>query len=372
MAVRAYLHPLGVIVGDAARRGIEGGWALPLGGDEAAFTGCEVWQRGPQGTRRDVVAAGQLPRWLDDRSPEVRHQAARLRDRLAAPCSWPEMLPRRRPLLMGVVNVTPDSFSDGGRFLEPAAAIAQALRLHAEGADIVDVGGESTRPGAGAISDDEEIRRVVPVIEALAGRGILVSIDTRKAAVMAAAAAAGARMINDISALRHDPRSLEAAGASGLPVVLMHSQGEPATMQAQPTYEIAPLDVFDHLAARVDAWTAAGLERSRLLIDPGIGFGKTLDHNLEILSRLGLYLGLGLPILLGASRKSFIGRLADGASAEDRLPGSLAAAIHGLAAGAAVLRVHDVAATQQAVAIWQALAPSPQVPLHSGTTGSAT
>ena len=372
MAIRIYLHPLGVIVGDAARHGIQGGWALPLGGEEAAFTACEVWQRGPQGTRREIMAASDLPRWLDDRSSEVRDQTARRRDRLAAPCSWPEMLPRRRPLLMGVLNVTPDSFSDGGRFLEPAAAISHGLRLHAEGADIVDVGGESTRPGAGAIAEDEEIRRVVPVIEALTGRGILVSIDTRKAAVMGAAIAAGARMINDVSALRHDPRSLEMAGASGLPVVLMHSQGEPATMQAQPTYDVAPLDVFDHLAARVDAWTAAGFERSRLLIDPGIGFGKTLDHNLEILSRLGLYLGLGVPILAGASRKSFIGRLAGGVPAEDRLPGSLAAAIHALAVGAAVLRVHDVAATQQAVAIWRAIGAAPQVSLHSGTTGSVT
>jgi dihydropteroate synthase len=372
MAVRLYLNPLGVVVGYAARRGIEEGWALRLAGDGAAFTGCEIWLRGPEGTRHDVLAAGELAGWLDDQTAEVSDQTTRWCDRLGTPCSWPEALPRRCPVLMGVVNVTPDSFSDGGRFLAPAAAIAQGLRLHAEGADVVDVGGESTRPGARAISEDEEIRRVVPVIEALAGRGILVSIDTRKARVMAAAVAAGARMINDISALRHDSKSLETAGASGLPVVLMHSQGEPATMQAQPTYEIAPLDVFDHLSGRVDAWTGAGFERARLLLDPGIGFGKTLDHNLEILSRLGLYLGLGLPILLGVSRKSFIGRLADGAAADDRLPGSLAAAVHGLAAGAAVLRVHDVAATQQAVAIWQAIASLSRNPLHSGTTGSVT
>jgi dihydropteroate synthase len=359
MAVQVYLSPLGVIAGAAARCGIDGGWALPLGDDGAAFTACEIWQRGAGGTRRDVLAAGELARWLERQPADVREQTTRWCDRLAAPSSWPAGLPERRPLIMGVVNVTPDSFSDGGRFLEPAAAIAQGLRLHAEGADIVDIGGESTRPGAVPVSAGEEIRRVVPVIEALAGRGVLVSIDTRRAAVMAAAVAAGARMINDISALRHDPESLAAAGASGLPVVLMHSQGEPATMQVQPSYAIAPLDVFDHLAGRVVAWTAAGFDRSRLLIDPGIGFGKTVEHNLEILSRLGLYLGLGLPILLGVSRKSFIGRLAGGAPAEDRLPGSLAAAVHGLAAGAAVLRVHDVAAMQQAVAIWQAMASPP-------------
>jgi dihydropteroate synthase len=359
MAIQVYLRPLGVIAGEAARRGIDGGWALPLGGDGTAFTACEIWQRGAEGTRRDVLAAGELAGWLDRRPREVREQTMRWCDRLAAPSSWPAGLPERRPLIMGVVNVTPDSFSDGGRFLDPAAAIAQGLRLHAEGADIVDIGGESTRPGAAPVTSDEEIRRVVPVIEALAGRQILVSIDTRKAAVMAAAAAAGARMINDVSALRHDPESLAAAGASGLPVVLMHSQGEPATMQVQPVYDIAALDVFDHLAERVEAWTAAGFGRSRLLIDPGIGFGKTVEHNLEILSQLGLYLGLGLPVLLGVSRKSFIGRLAGGAAAEDRLPGSLAAAVHGLAAGAAVLRVHDVAAMQQAVAIWHAVASTP-------------
>jgi dihydropteroate synthase len=354
-----YFRPLGLIWGDAAHAAVEGGWALPLGGGASAFTGCEVWQRGREGFARAILPAAQLGVWIEQQRDPLRQQAARLRERLLAPPSRPDGLPERRPLLMGVVNITPDSFSDGGEFLEPAAAIAHGLRLHAEGADIVDVGGESTRPGAGAVSADEEIRRVVPVIQALVKADVLVSIDTRKAAVMRAAIVAGAGMINDVSALRHDPEALGTAGASGLPVVLMHSQGEPATMQVQPTYELAPLDVFDHLAARVEAWTDAGYDRGRLIVDPGIGFGKTVDHNLEILSQLGLYLGLGLPILLGVSRKSFIGRLAGGAPAAERLPGSLAAALHGAAAGAAVLRVHDVAATQQAFAIWRALEPSP-------------
>ncbi len=256
---------------------------------------------------------------------------------------------------MGVVNVTPDSFSDGGLFLEPASAIAQGRRLHADGADLVDVGGESTRPGAAAVSAEEEIRRVVPVVETLAADGILISIDTRKASVMRAALAAGARMINDISALRHDPDSLHVAGESGLAVVLMHSQGEPATMQRQPTYDHALLDVFDHLEDRVRAWEEAGFRRDRLLIDPGIGFGKTITHNLEILSRLGLYLGLGLPLLLGVSRKSFIARIAGDAVVTDRLAGSLAAALHALTQGLSVVRVHDVAATRQALRVWQGL-----------------
>ena len=256
---------------------------------------------------------------------------------------------------MGVVNVTPDSFSDGGCFLEPAAAIARGRSLHAEGADIVDVGGESTRPGAAPVPVADEIGRVLPVVEALAASGILVSIDSRKAEVMRAAIAAGARMINDVTALRDDPDSLEVAGASGCLVVLMHSQGEPATMQREPTYVAAPLDVFDHLEQRIQAWTAAGFDRRRLLIDPGIGFGKTVAHNVEILSRLGLYLALGTPILLGVSRKSFIARLAAAAPAAGRLPGSLAAALAGIAQGVAVVRVHDVAATRQCLLIWQAL-----------------
>jgi dihydropteroate synthase len=354
-----YLRPFGIIEGDAAQAAVEGGWALPLRGGGSAFTGCEIWQRRPQGIDRELLPAAGLSGWLQRQPGETGAAAARLRDHLIAPSSWPDGLPPRRSLLMGVVNVTPDSFSDGGQFLDPAAAVAHGLRLHGEGADIVDVGGESTRPGAGAVSAEEEIRRVVPVVEALARADVLVSIDTRRAAVMRAALAAGARMINDISGLRHDPEALATAGASGLPVVLMHSQGEPATMQFQPTYERAPLDVFDHLAARVQAWTDAGYDRARLIVDPGIGFGKTIEHNLEILSQLALYLGLGLPVLLGVSRKSFIGRLAGGAPPAERLPGSLAAALRGVAAGVAILRVHDVAATQQALAVWQALERQP-------------
>jgi dihydropteroate synthase len=354
-----YLRPLGLIEGDAAGAAVAGGWALPLCGGPAAFTGCEVWQRQTHGCARTILPAARLSGWIGQQPEPRRREAAQLLERLLAAPSWPDGLPRRRPLLMGVVNVTPDSFSDGGEFLDPGAAIAHGLRLHAEGAAVVDVGGESTRPGAAAVSADEEIRRVVSVIEALARAGVLVSIDTRKSAVMRAALAAGARMINDISALRHDPEALAAAGASGVPVVLMHSQGEPATMQIEPTYEAAPLDVFDHLAARVQAWTGAGYDRARLIIDPGIGFGKTVDHNLEILGQLGLYLGLGVPVLLGVSRKSFIGRLAGGAPPSERLPGSLAAALRGAAAGVAILRVHDVAATQQALAVWRALERAP-------------
>jgi len=352
---RVYLRPLGLLHGEAAGRAVADGWALPLGGHEAAFTAGEVWLRSSDGIERASLPVGEFRPWARRAGGELAVALERRLRHLTLPAGRPAGLPGRGPWIMGVVNVTPDSFSDGGRFLDPALAIAEGRRQLAEGADIVDVGGESTRPGAPAVTAGEEIRRVVPVVEALAQDGILVSIDSRKASVMKAAIAAGAGMINDISALRHDVDSLRVAGASGLPVVLMHSQGEPATMQRQPTYACAALDVFDHLEERIEAWVAAGFDRDRLLIDPGIGFGKTVAHNVEILSRLGLYLGLGRPLLLGVSRKSFIARLGGDSPVSERLPGSLAAALAGLAEGVAVLRVHDVAATTQALRIWQAL-----------------
>ena len=351
---RLYAQPLGLLSGEAARTGIEGGWALPFGGQQRAYAAAELWWRGADGVRHirhTVIPAAELA------AAALRHPGlAGLSERLGAASSWPAGLPDRRPLLMGVVNVTPDSFSDGGLFLDREDAIAHGRRLHAEGADIVDVGGESTRPRSVAVPVEEEISRVVPVVEALARDGILVSIDTRKAAVMQAAVDAGARLINDISALRHDPGSLATAGASGLPVVLMHIQGEPATMQQDPQYEHAALDVYDHLDERAHAWTEAGFDRSRLIVDPGIGFGKTLEHNLEILGRLGLYQTLGLPLLLGVSRKSLIARVAGDPPASGRLPGSIAAALAGLAQGVTILRVHDIGATKQAMMVARALA----------------
>jgi dihydropteroate synthase len=352
--VSLYLRPLGMLRGDATSEAVDVGWALPLAGGRAAFTACEVWLRTGERIERTILPVGELEAWSRRAGAEAEAAIARRLQRLTRP-ALTSGLPGQPPLIMGVVNVTPDSFSDGGRFLDPERAIAEGLAQRAVGADIVDVGGESTRPGATETSAADEIRRVVPVIEALAKSGILVSVDSRKAEVMRAAIAAGAGMINDISALRHDPDSLRVAGASGLPVILMHSQGEPATMQREPSYACAPLDVFDHLEQRIEAWVEDGFARERLLIDPGIGFGKTVAHNIEILSRLGLYLGLGRPLLLGVSRKSFIARLGGEAPPSERLPGSLAAALAGLAQGAAVLRVHDVAATRQALRIWQAL-----------------
>jgi dihydropteroate synthase len=258
---------------------------------------------------------------------------------------------------MGIVNVTPDSFSDGGRFLAHETAIEHGLRLHREGAAIIDVGGESTRPGALPVPPEEEIRRVVPVVRGLAEAGVKVSIDTRNAATMRAALAAGAAVLNDVSALTHDPESLEVAASSGVPVVLMHAQGDPRTMQLDPTYGDVVQEIHGYLATRIEICVAAGIERSLIVVDPGIGFGKTSRHNLLILKHLRIFRDLGRPVLLGVSRKGLISVVAgSGPTPADRLPGSIAAALAGLAAGCHILRVHDVAETRQAVAIWQAIA----------------
>ncbi len=259
------------------------------------------------------------------------------------------------PKLMGVVNVTPDSFSDGGDFLDTDAAIRQGLALAEAGAAIIDVGGESTRPGAAAVSIDEEIRRTEPVVRALAKAGHIVSIDTRNAAVMAAALDAGARIVNDVTALTHDPDALSVVSETGAAVMLMHIQGEPGTMQQNPRYRFAPVDVLDWLAARRDVCIGAGIASDMISIDPGIGFGKTVTHNLQILDWLGMFQSLGCAVTLGVSRKSFIGHVAGETEAKRRLPGSLAAGLAGVAKGAQILRVHDVSETRQALAVWQGI-----------------
>ncbi|MFN3724049.1 MAG: dihydropteroate synthase [Paracoccaceae bacterium] len=261
-----------------------------------------------------------------------------------------------RPRLMGILNVTPDSFSDGGLFLKPEAAMMQA-RAMAGLADILDVGGESTRPGAVEVPVEVETARTVPVIAALRAAGIErpVSIDTRKAAVAQAALAAGAGIVNDVTALQFDPGMAALVADAGVPVILMHSLGTPATMQDDPVYDDVLLDVYDALAARVAQAEGAGISRARMAVDPGIGFGKTLAHNLALLARLSLFHSLGVPVLLGASRKRFIGALSGEDEAARRMPGSLAVALAGVAQGVQMIRVHDVQETRAAVTLWQAV-----------------
>ncbi len=260
-----------------------------------------------------------------------------------------------QPRIMGILNVTPDSFSDGGRFTGRTAALAQ-VRAMAE-ADIIDIGGESTRPGAVVVDPVDEIARTAPVIAAIRAAGIAtpVSIDTRKTMVAQAAFAAGAGIVNDVAALTFDPGMAGFAASAGAPVILMHAQGSPPTMQADPRYDDVLLDVYDFLQARIAAAMAAGIPPARIAIDPGIGFGKTLAQNLTLLHRLSLFHGLGCPILLGASRKRFIGTIAGTDHADQRMPGSVAVALAGIAQGVQMVRVHDVAQTRQAISLWQAV-----------------
>jgi len=258
------------------------------------------------------------------------------------------------PHVMGILNVTPDSFSDGGKFDHIDAALAQARRMVAQGASIIDVGGESTRPGASEVSIEDEIARVRPVIEALSNEGILVSIDTRKPKVMEAAAAAGAGIINDVTGLTGDPASMTTALDLNLAVCVMHMQGEPQTMQTAPSYDDAPAEVFEFLAGQAEALMDGGMVPDNICLDPGIGFGKNLDHNLQIMARLDELVDAGWPVLLGASRKSFISKLT-GAEVDQRLGGSLAAVMAGFGAGVSIFRVHDVAETVQALAVADAI-----------------
>jgi dihydropteroate synthase len=258
------------------------------------------------------------------------------------------------PTLMGVVNVTPDSFSDGGLYLDPEVAIAHGLELAEAGAGILDVGGESTRPGAEPVGEEEELRRVVPVIRGLSGSGSRVSVDTSKAAVAAAALDAGAEIVNDVTALRGDPAMASLCAERGATVVLMHMLGEPRTMQENPRYDDVVTDVKAFLAERLEAAVAAGIDEDRVWLDPGIGFGKTAAHNMELLRRLGELRELGRPLVVGASRKSFIGRV-DGSAADQRLGGTIASSVLAAAEGADVLRVHDVAEVGQALTVATAI-----------------
>ncbi|WP_439523096.1 dihydropteroate synthase [Marivita sp.] len=258
--------------------------------------------------------------------------------------------------LMGILNVTPDSFSDGGRYLDPEAAVAQARRMAEDGAGIIDVGGESTRPGADTVPIDEEIARVVGPIRAIAdGIGVCVSIDTRKAPVAEAALEAGATLVNDVAGFTYDDALAPLCAARQVPVCVMHAQGDPQTMQDAPSYQDVRLDVFDFLEDRISALVAAGLARDQILVDPGIGFGKTMQHNLTLLRDISLFHGLGCPILLGASRKKFIGTISQTGTADTRLAGSVSVALHGATQGVQVIRVHDVSETRQALALWRAI-----------------
>ena len=307
--------------------------SFPLAGGLCWFDTVAAHTRGG-GVRS--IAAGDVP-------PEVLENLARARPPVAG-------MAMTAPRIMGILNVTPDSFSDGGQFNALERALAHALAMQAEGAEIIDVGGESTRPGAVEVQIAEEIARTAPVIAAIRAKsGLPISIDTRKSAVGMAALEAGAMLINDVAAFTFDPKLAEVAAQARVPVCIMHAKGTPETMQADPSYDDVLLDVYDFLSERIEAAVAAGIARDQIIVDPGIGFGKTLEHNLTLLRGIALFHALGCPILLGASRKRFIGTIGGGKDAADRVSGSVAVALFAARQGVQILRVHDIFATKQAL-----------------------
>lgn len=349
-----YVRPVGFISAALA----DGSGARPYRGSGRCFTGFVLYVRTPAGAiQTRYVGCAEV-----DQSAISPHKEAveTLLDGLAAPhapvaLSNGKSLPFTRPLVMGVLNVTPDSFSDGGKFIDTHTAVRHARAMAAAGADIIDIGGESTRPGATPVWEGEEADRVVPVLEALAEEGIALSIDSRNAFVMEKAVEAGAHIINDVSALSHDPDSMALAARLDVPVVLMHAQGDPRTMQDDPHYDHVVLDIYDYLAERIAACEAAGIQKSNIIVDPGIGFGKrVVRDNMDLINGLMLFQALGCPVLLGASRKRFIGAITGVESAEDRVSGSVAAAVLGAQTGANIIRVHDVRETAEAVKLVQA------------------
>ena len=359
-----YLRPVGFI---AHRRDGEDGqvWGgIPLAGGPVAFTALEIAERQGTSVERRVCS---LSEFFERDWGRRTLAASDLFEALRLPRGRIAGLSMDRPRIMGIVNVTPDSFSDGGSFDSVQAAVDHALRLEEEGAEILDIGGESTRPGSETVPYEEELRRVLPVLEALRDKtDALISVDTRKGRVMLAAAEAGADILNDVSALTYDPEALQIASETGLPIMLMHAQGDPKTMNENPQYGDVVLDVFDFLERRVHACEGAGIPREKLIVDPGIGFGKHLHHNVAVLSSMSLFHTLGVPVLLGASRKKLIGQLCNVEEPKARVPGSIAAALSAVAQGVQIVRVHDVAATRQALSVWMAALLGNEIEAPSG------
>lgn len=338
---------MGIVWGETAIEALAQQMALPLAGGPASCLAFELIEGTPGKSARRIMSARDAAASSDT---GIRALLARITTPRAAIAG----LELQRPLIMGIVNVTPDSFSDGGDFGTQQSAIAHALRLSSEGADIVDIGGESTRPGAPPVDEAEEMRRALPVIGGLRDLGKPISIDTRKPRIMEMAVQGGAAIINDVSALCHDPRSAGMAAGLGRPVILMHAQGDPRTMQDNPFYDDVLLEVYDFLEGRLAAAEAAGVPPGMLIADPGIGFGKTVAHNLALIAGISLFHGLGAPLLLGASRKRFIGSITGESDPKQRVPGSIGVALAGIAQGVQMLRVHDVAPTRQALDCWLA------------------
>ncbi|MCG8354003.1 MAG: dihydropteroate synthase [Kiloniellales bacterium] len=355
---RLYLRPLSLLNGAAATEALERGTAHVLAGGPIAFAICELLVRDGDQVLSSSARFEEIEAWAADLTDVQAARISRLMTLLSDARTGLDAAPLERPEIMGIINATPDSFSDGGEHLDPRAAIEHGRGLVAAGASLLDIGGESTRPDATPVEPDRELARVTPVIVGLAARreelgGVALSIDSRHAVVMEAALALGVDMINDVTALTGDPASLEVAAASRARVVLMHGPGLSDGAGPETVYRDPALDVFDYLESRIAACVDAGIARERLIVDPGIGFGKAGGDNLAILESLALFHGLGCPILLGVSRKGLTGAMDRRWPPKERLPGSLAATLYALRQGVQFIRSHDVAETCQAVAVWE-------------------
>lgn len=350
-----YLRPTGFVESPQQHDGAN----ARLAGGMLWFTQVEVIDKTGAATTRELIAVRDSEAFVaalpTDKQARCKLLYGRMTGLRAALQMGERTIRLDQPQVMGIINMTPDSFSDGGKNADVEAAASAAIAMSSAGAAIVDIGGESTRPGAPLVWEGDEISRVQPLIQCLASAGTAVSIDTRKAAVMEAAVAAGSRMINDVSALLFDERAVEVAKALDVPVVLMHAPSQSSDPHKGGDYGDVVTDVFDWLEARVDAVEAAGIPRAKILIDPGIGFGKSLSDNLAIINNLGIYHAIGCPILFGASRKRMIGALSNEAAVEARLGGSVFLAMKAVEQGAHILRVHDVPETVQAVQVWRGL-----------------
>lgn len=357
---QVYLQPTGWCAPDYANLD---GWrqiaGLPIWASKV-----RIIVRSYKGRATDqVFQVSEMAAFLDgaDR-PDVVHQWSNLTSPRAPWNLQKKQLSFHQTQLMGILNATPDSFSDGGDHFDPASALQAAREMQSAGANILDIGGESTRPGAKVVWEGEEIDRTMPIVLGAQALGIPISLDTRKTAVMEEGLNAGADIINDVSALTFDENALALMADKTCPVILMHSQGDPQSMQDAPHYEDVVLDVYDGLAARIQACLDGGIDAARIAIDPGIGFGKTLQHNLALIQNLAIFHGLGCPILLGVSRKRFIGALSNVETERDRVPGSLTAAMIGMQQGVHILRVHDVTQTRQMLDVWRGFADAQQLP----------
>lgn len=354
--IKFYVEPLGPTGGLT----VSTDKFLNLGGGSLNFAALRIITRDGNKITTETLSAFELQNYLSHQSNDKRQKISALLKnisckRLDIELRGGHVLKWDKPIIQGVLNITPDSFSDGGNFDDFEKSFVHAEQMIASGAGIIDVGGESTKPGAVPVSIDAEKERVLPIINELSSKNIPISIDSRNADVMEVAIKAGADIINDVSALEHDERSVAVLKEMQVPVILMHTQGNPENMQEKPEYDCAVLDIYDYLKRRIEFCLSAGISKDKIIIDPGIGFGKTVSHNLQILKSISLFHGLGVAILVGVSRKSFIGKITGEEVAAKRISGSIAAAQFCLDQGVQIIRVHDVEETNQAVSIWKAI-----------------